>query len=105
MFRQRAGGPARTRDELASAVGTRPAEFLVGARDAERALEGADPRVRGIGGKIAIAALAAGAKLQHMRRIAPFEDYDDPVTQTPATGSAFFPSKNAAGRYSSPRFT
>jgi hypothetical protein len=50
-------------NELAAAIRTDAAE-LAGAIDAERALEGADSRVRGIGWQIPITTFAAGSKLE-----------------------------------------
>ncbi len=57
-FGGRAGGPGNNH---AAAVGARMIETLLCALDAERALERADAGLRGIRGKIAIAALAVGS--------------------------------------------
>src|SRR5690606_36533062 len=52
-------------DQLASAIGATPAEDIVGARATERALEGADKRLRRVGREIGVAALAIGTQLKH----------------------------------------
>jgi hypothetical protein len=57
-------GPDRPVDELSGAVGAdspKPASAV----DTERALERADPGVRGIGRQVAVAGFAAGSKLEH----------------------------------------
>ena len=57
--------PDRTGDEPAVAVGADPAQVPVDAVGAERALEAADPGVRGVRGQVGVAALAGGAQVEH----------------------------------------
>jgi len=52
-------------NQLPSAVWTLSAEYVFGARSAERALEGADTRFRRLGRQVFVAAFAIRPKLQH----------------------------------------
>src|SRR6266571_709625 len=58
-------GTARPRNELTPAVGARAAQDFARARAAERALEGTNEGLGGVGREIAVAALAVRAELQH----------------------------------------
>src|SRR5579885_945318 len=55
----------RPRHEAAAAVGAYIEHHVLDAVAAERALVGADPRLRGIGRQRAVAVLAGGAQFQH----------------------------------------
>ena len=59
------GRPDRPAHQLAAAVGAAAVEHGVRAGAAEGALEGADARVGGIRGQIAVATLATGPQLEH----------------------------------------
>ena len=57
--------PGRAQDEVAAAVGADAAEALLHAARAERALEGADPRVRRPVRQVTVAPFAIGSELEH----------------------------------------
>src|SRR5713226_4730252 len=58
-------GTARPRNELTRAVGAHAAEHFARAGAAERALEGANEGLGGVGREIAVTALAVRTELQH----------------------------------------
>src|SRR5213596_2491452 len=58
-------GTARPRNELTPAVGAHAAQDFARARAAERALEGTNEGLGGVGREIAVAALAVRTELQH----------------------------------------
>ena len=58
MLRELPKRPDRAGDEIAAAVRAAPAEAILDAVRAERALVGADPRQLALGRQVAVAALA-----------------------------------------------
>src|SRR5256885_6331624 len=65
MLHELVHGTARPRNELTPAVWAHAAQDFAHARAAERALEGTNEGLGGVGREIAVAALAVRAELQH----------------------------------------
>jgi hypothetical protein len=67
MAEEPIGRPDRPADQFTAAIGAVSLEYFFGAVVTERALEGADARVRRIGRQVLVAAFAIGSQFQHRR--------------------------------------
>jgi hypothetical protein len=65
IFFELVGRTSRTGKQFAAAVRADALEHLIRAIAAERAFEGTDPRIRGIGRQVFVAAFASRAHLKH----------------------------------------